>query len=230
MKVKYLVEEEIEAKANFLLQAYENQFDSPVSLPIPIDEIAECCLELDLRFGNLEEKLQKQGILGAIWMEDKKIVIDECLDPSTYPLQIGRYKFTLGHEVGHWSLHREYYLARTSQFELFKANDEPSIICRSGDSAPIEWQANAFAACILMPKEIVRKAWEEHQGSFKAYNASDEVAEISSKRSLSEDQTPIVKISKDLAQKFQVSAQAMQIRLAGLGLIKFHRETLALFE
>lgn len=224
MKVKFLEEEEIEAKANSLLQAYEDQFSLPISPPIPIDEIAECHLDLNLRFGNLEVKLQRQGVLGAIWMDDKEIVIDESLDPSINPSKIGRYKFTLGHEVGHWSLHREYYLARSSQFELFKVSDEPSIICRSGDIAPIEWQANAFAACALMPKKMVLNVWEQQQGSLQPYDASDEVALLSSKWSLGEDQTPTIKVSKELSQIFQVSAQAMQIRLARLELIRLQRE------
>lgn len=51
-----------------------------------------------------------------------------------------------------------------------------------------ETEANRFAAAVLMPSDLVRSVWEE---------------------------TPNV---SQVAQKFQVSSQAMEIRLRGLGL------------
>jgi IrrE N-terminal-like domain len=231
MKVKFLEEKMIEAEAMLLLKAYEQQFDMRIAPPVPIEEIAECNLELDLRLGNLEVRLRRKGVLGAIWMDEKKVVIDESLDPTTHPSQNGRYRFTLGHEVGHWVLHRAYYFARSLQHDLFAADEEPSIVCRNGDTAPIEWQANAFSACALMPKELVQEAWEQRQGTLRPYDATDEVSFLSSKWSLGEDEVPTVQIAREMAkQQFHVSAQAMQIRLTGLGLIQLYKENPILFD
>jgi hypothetical protein len=41
-------------------------------------------------------------IFGAIWLETGEIIIDESLDPEVRPAIEGRYRFTLGHEGGHW--------------------------------------------------------------------------------------------------------------------------------
>ena len=46
-------------------------------------------------------------ILGAIFFDERRIVIDESLDPEENPSKEGRYRFTLAHEGGgHWRLHR----------------------------------------------------------------------------------------------------------------------------
>ena len=47
-------------------------------------------------------------ILGAIYFDERRIVIDESLDSEERPEFEGRYRFTLAHEgAGHWRLHRE---------------------------------------------------------------------------------------------------------------------------
>jgi hypothetical protein len=202
MKVKFLEEREITIEASLLLQAYEKQFDLHLAPPVPIDEIAECHLELDLRFDNMERRLQRKGVLGAIWIEDKRVVIDGSLDPTTNPLKNGRYRFTLAHEVGHWALHRLYYLAHAKQPALFGADDEPSIICRAGDMEPIEWQANSFAAHVLMPKEMIYNAWEQQNGPLRPYDATDELKFLSG--SLTGTKTSTVGIARDLSRTEKV--------------------------
>lgn len=228
MKVKYLEESEIATKAALLIQGYEKQFNVRLSPPIPIDEIAECHLELDLRFVNLESRLHRKDVLGAIWIEEKRVAIDDSLDPTSYPFKTGRYRFTLAHEVGHWALHRSYFFANAQQSSLFGDASEPSIVCRDGDSQPIEWQANAFAAHLLMPRQMVYDAWEQQCGTLKPYDAADEVGRIST--SGGRTNVPTVDVARQLAKHFHVSAQAMQIRLTGFGFIKFDKEAAALFQ
>src|SRR5262245_38754461 len=67
----------------------------------------------------------------------------------------GRRRFTIGHELGHWVMHR-----RPGQASLF---------CRHGQVEPIEnaetdlnhmsieEEANVFAAALTMPAELVRR-------------------------------------------------------------------------
>jgi hypothetical protein len=228
VKVKYLEESEIATEAALLIQGYEKQFDVRLSPPVPIDEIAECHLELDLRFVNLESNLNRKDVLGAIWIEEKRVAIDDSLDPTSYPFKAGRYRFTLAHEVGHWALHRSYFFARGQQSGLFGDANEPSIVCRDGDSQPIEWQANAFAAHVLMPKQMVYDAWEQQHGTLKPYDAADEVGCVASNGGVVN--APTVEISRRLAKHFHVSAQAMQIRLTGFGFIRLNKEATVLFE
>ena len=37
----------------------------------------------------------------------------------------------------------------------------PKYICRSIDTESIEYQANSLASCLLMPREMLKRAWHE---------------------------------------------------------------------
>ncbi len=84
----------------------------------------------------------------------------------------------------------------------------------------MEWQADTFSGFLLMPKDMVLTAWEAQYGSRDPYVAKDEIEDLSAKWGLAEDNRPTVDIARQLARRFNVSGQAMQIRLVGLGLIK----------
>ncbi|MGZ0175141.1 MAG: ImmA/IrrE family metallo-endopeptidase, partial [Planctomycetales bacterium] len=66
---------------------------------------------------------------------------DICLPTYTSPL---RDRFTIAHELGHYFLHSD-------QGEI------PIVAFRNG-STRIEWEANWFAASLLMPKAEFRQA------------------------------------------------------------------------
>jgi hypothetical protein len=101
-------------------------------------------------------------ILGAIFFEKKRIVIDESLDPDANPAKEGRYRYTAAHEVGHWRLHRGLFYKDPTQTSLLDGNAPPSVICRSSQAkARIELQADFYASCVLMPCKPVFAAWDE---------------------------------------------------------------------
>ncbi|MBK8172844.1 MAG: ImmA/IrrE family metallo-endopeptidase [Sandaracinaceae bacterium] len=73
--------------------------------------------------------------------------------------QGGRLAFTLAHEGGHWYLHRPLIEMEQVTATLFGKDDvkQPTIFCRSSQKkAPAEWQADRFAAALLMPAADVR--------------------------------------------------------------------------
>jgi hypothetical protein len=72
------------------------------------------------------------NILGAIFFDAGRIVIDESLDPEENPQREGRYRFTLAHEGGgHWRLHRHLFASDPAQVSLFNDPAVPSVACRS---------------------------------------------------------------------------------------------------
>jgi hypothetical protein len=223
VNVPYLKESAIETAAGSLLSAYNNRFGGADEPPVPVDEIADSFLNLDLRIGNLPELLGRSGVLGATWVREGRVRIDESLDPSVYPAREGRYRFTVAHELGHWELHRPLVLARDVQGDLFAAADEADesvIVCRTSSNEPQEWQANTFAGYLLMPKDMVLRAWRAVAGSEEPYTAVQEISVLSARWSLAEDRTPTVALAREMAGVFNVSGQAMQIRLVALGLIR----------
>jgi len=221
MQVKYLPEKHIRDSALCLLARYGEKFGPVERPPIPVEEILEAHLELQLGFDDLAKRLGVPDVLGATWVRERRVLIDQSLDPTQYPLKEGRYRFTVAHEIGHWELHRHVYQAGANQPSLFDGADKPSIVCRarSGKDRQ-EWQADTFSGYLLMPEDMVYLAWEERFGSLEPYVAVDEVADLTAKWGLGEDDhKPTVAAARELARVFQVSGQAMQIRLVELGLI-----------
>ena len=84
-----------------LLGQYGQKFDEITAPPVPIDEIIECHLDLTFDFGDLVQKFGSEDVLGASWLDDKRVMIDESLDPDAHPEKEGRYRFTVAHEIGH---------------------------------------------------------------------------------------------------------------------------------
>jgi hypothetical protein len=219
-KVRFLREEEIESAVLDLLAGYGSKYGAVLAPPVPVEEILEAHLDLSFELGDLPALLGIPDVLGATWVRQRKVKIDQSLDPTLDSSKEGRYRFTVSHEVGHWELHRHHYLV-TEQDSLFVADKaaEP-IVCRSGARDQMEWQANSFAGHLLMPKKMVVAAWEAMHGTREPYVAAEEIADLNARWGLGQDDCPTVQVSREMSRAFKVSGQAMQIRLIGLGLIR----------
>jgi hypothetical protein len=135
------------------------------SLPVPVEDIADSHVGLLVR--DVEDLSSAPGappakpgqtlsglllpVLGEIWVN-----ADEA---RQWP---PRRRFTIAHEFGHWSLHRD---------------AERPVYCRSTsvdpDDArppipPPEDQANVFAAAVLMPARLVREQYVRLERDFLA--------------------------------------------------------------
>src|SRR5258707_9621531 len=100
-KVPFLEEEQIERDAEALLAEYERARGVQVAPPVPIEDIVEKHLKLRVEFDDMHQMLgvprsapgRESDILGAILFNERRIVIDESLDPEEYPTKEGRYRF-----------------------------------------------------------------------------------------------------------------------------------------
>ncbi len=110
-----------------------------------------------------------------------------------------RKRFTIAHELGHFFLHSSNPLFVDKIFAV-KLRDH--IASEAIDKDEIE--ANAFAAELLMPSKLIRQDFVQiYQSRVLDYEDGDELD----------------KAIKLLADKYNVSKQAMNIRLINLGII-----------
>lgn len=118
------------------------------------------------------------------------------------------FQYTLGHETGHWILHRKNFSEFDGQMDFFDAmNDNKSnLVCAKRDERYIlkrtfktdldwiEWQADYFSSCVIMPKNIFLNKYEE----LKRLGLSD------------------IECVNKLSDIFEVSKIACKIRLKNL--------------
>ena len=176
------------------------------------------------------------GILGLTVMSDVAIIpsCDEGFSPilleetfgtvliSPYLLgteNIGRRRYTEMHEASHFILHRSYFERASS---IRKTEAHGYIACREvevfnknrrTDEDWLEYQADALAAALLMPRDIfaqyTRKVMH-NRGILSNYIAAPPYVSKSKIRD----------IISEVADVFRVSYRAAYIRMRHLGLIQ----------
>lgn len=239
--VPYLSEQVIERDAAALLAEFERARNITVSAPVPIEDIVEKHLRLRVEFDDTHKMFglpreceADADILGAIFFDERRVVIDQSLDPEENPYREGRYRYTLAHEGGcHWRLHRHLFTTDPGQTSLFDGQAAPSVVCRSIQSKErIEWQADFYASCLLMPMHLIISAWQERFGNTRprvvqgekrltlpAY-ANEEMAKMFRSVRYHVDDEMLNELVRPFAEQFLVSMVSMRIRLERIGLLQ----------
>lgn len=144
----------------------------------------------DLGIGVSRVKFSSDEISGAIKMKGKSgnpvIAVNEDHCKE-------RQRFTIAHEIGHYILHSIESMHVDSTHEPVYYRDANAV---SSTTNVKEVQANQFAAELLMPSDMVIN---DLQNDFKLKNNNEDIEVIAR-----------------LAQKYNVSQQAMIIRIGSL--------------
>ena len=218
IKVPFLAPAQIESAARELLAKYTRWKEEELKPPIDVDEIVEGYLELDFEVTDLKEVIGIGDVLGATWFDEKRVCVDSSLEGNE-----GRFAFTVAHEIGHWLLHRPIIEMEKVTLPLFAGkpgeDPKPALVCRTqAKKQPAEWQADQFAARILMPADVVRAtALAVVNGDIPALDGLDDSRKagvLDSRLRTLADQV------KDEGGFSNVSNQAMCYRLLDLKLVE----------
>ncbi len=222
--VPFLHERVIDEHARWLLDEWAESHPPVTEPPVPIEEILEIGLGLDFEICDLQTELGHPDVLGAIWFGDRLVKMDQSLDPSITPKMLGRYRYTLAHEAGHWRLHRQHLMDDPAAVSLFEERCEPAFVCRSSAKPREEWQADRFAACMLMPRQFVFDAWMIWRGSDEPVAVTELSIDGYHDDRQANEEMAMERFCRPLADQFEVSAQAMRIRLQVLELLVKEKE------
>ncbi len=167
-----------------LAEEYATKYNPKNQAPFPYENIVAEHQDLKVYFSELDDDV----VSGVILLKDDEFsIIINTTKPAT------RQYFTLGHEFGHYFLHQDKLRAVQGIIDGDETLDGTNILYRSDEVSPeakrLEIEANNFAASLLMPSDLVRRAWEA-TGTIE-----------------------------DCARIFQVSAIAMTVRLTTLGIV-----------
>lgn len=195
--VPWMPKKDIEKRAEALIKQYSKEIKPIKYPPISVDNIVERLMDYQLCYEELNE-----NILGGLSIEDKSVVINKQANDV-------RFTFTCAHEIGHWALHKDYLRTSQNQLSLFDMEIKPSIICRSDGKGREEWQADHFAASLLMPRGMFSKKYRETLDNYGVHNVS-------------KNNLLYTKLVSDLAKIFDVSKQSVKIRIDNLGLQNNH--------
>lgn len=139
--VPYLHYEDLRETADDFLA----EFHSSRELPIPIEEIVEFQLGMNIfPLPGIKDLLDIDGFISS---DLRVITVDEYI----YTRFENRYRFTLAHEIGHFWMHKEVFeKADINSIEGWK--EFVTAIPEKQHNA-LEYQANCFAGLVLVPQE-----------------------------------------------------------------------------
>lgn len=175
--------------------------------PIDVEGILEMEFNLRLFIGRPEDIGQTEGVLGAIFFEQREVFVNEALLGAP-----GRYRFTLAHELGHWVLHQDVVdpIEYAWPFVPGKQHRGRRILCRAGESSPLERQANIFAAALLMPR------WTF---SNKVHAIAEDMGLVRSSSGYVAHEEGFARLIESLSSMFAVSRESAKYRLVELSLV-----------
>jgi len=198
MPVPFLTNEQLHDAAMAFLRKYY-----PLdSLPIPIEEIIEFQLGLDIiPTPGLSKGFEIDGFLTR---DFSSIYVDDFIQ-SNRPT---RYRFTLAHEIGHLVLHRELL------DEIATFNDVDSwreFVKNLGpDKGKYEYQGYTFAGYVLVPKHHLASGVKQCLPEIGAEIAAAKSARIPRAAYLD---YAVNMLSDKLAGQFDVSPEVIQKRI-----------------
>ena len=209
----YLKNSTIEKESAKLLESFCKDKGQKIAAPVPVFDIIEHLgYDVDFRKDGIYED---KNLLGGTLIDQKTIEINENLIDHE-----GRMHFTAAHEVGHIVLHVPFYNEKHG-----KDVSEHKIISRKDcgfegtKKEPEEWQADKFAAYLLMPSALIKKTF------YKNYNRPVNVRMRSILQIFS--RKPAFVKGYEVAEKVirdgkfdNVSKMAMLNRLIGMRLVK----------
>jgi len=153
---------EIERRAEGVLEGVPPWIWDGETLPVPVEDVADSCFGLLVR--EVEDLSAAPGAPGlragqsfsGLLLPGRGEIWVNASEARDWP---PRRRFTIGHELGHWCMHRE---------------DAEGIYCRNavvsmpdpgrpGGPPAREEEANLFAAALLMPARLVQRQYRRER-------------------------------------------------------------------
>lgn len=150
------------------------------------------------------------GVLGVISFNPPVIEIDDR-QAETLP----RIRFTLAHELGHLLLNHQKYMQREACHDSDVDLDTPGEI-EIKDIVRMEWQANHFASCLLLPTDQLVKEFLIEAARHQLVDRGHGLLYIDHQRC---NLDTFYAITTSIMNKFDVSRSVVKIRLKELGFL-----------
>jgi len=174
------------------------KFHSSLSLPVPIEELAEQKLNLKIV---QEMHLKKNYDVDGFLTSDLASIF---IDFDLYLRYENRARFTIAHEIGHFILHGEIF--KDLNINTVEKLDSLATKLTNEKYRWLEYQAYSFASHVLVPKKLLFGEIKGRIGKIPNLEAPEVLAPI----------------AQDLLSVFQVSGEVMLRRLGKEGIVNIN--------
>ena len=204
LSVPYVDKEELEELSFSVLSEikYENG-------PVPLEDVCEFLRD---KLGLVVQRnfQLNKGVLGCIAFDPDVISIDAFQASSSE-----RIRFTLAHEIGHFILeHRKFMVRESCHEEDIEVEYSESVNLK--DVRRMEWQANYFASCLLLPREQFKKEFFRQAIFHELFDRGHGLLYLDDQKC---NVDTFFEVTSPLVQNFQVSRSVVKLRLLKMGFL-----------
>ena len=179
---------ELERRAMRVLADAPDYLWDKRSLPVPIEDIVDShfglrvCDVADLSTAPGCPPIEPGRTLSGLLLASRYEIWVNADEGAQWP---GRRRFTIGHELGHWVMHRDEQASLFCRHGSIDPAEEPEGAAAEGAAAEpaplplIEQQANHFAAALLMPRPMVEERYRALAGTPECFPQLCEIFGVS---------------------------------------------------
>jgi len=161
--------EAIERRTERVLESVPSWIWDGERLPVPIEDIADSCFGLLVR--DVDDLTQAPGApllssdqsFSGLLLPARGEIWVNAHEAAEWP---PRRRFTIGHELGHWCMHRDGEQSVFCRAAAVEAGDGAQAADERPPLHPSEEEANAFAAALLMPARLIREHYDRPNRDF----------------------------------------------------------------
>ncbi|EAZ89609.1 ImmA/IrrE family metallo-endopeptidase [Crocosphaera chwakensis] len=169
---RFIPKKSIEKQADSILQEMKKTSNYDLKFPIDASRVAEF-LGLDVVWDSIPN--DEKGIIAARILPLEKLIEINELIPE---LRGGFGESTIAHEIGHWVLHIDQNRVENCLLTDTNKIQVDPLLCRNEVNLNgIEWQAQYFASCLLMPQFKLKEVCQNRnlQQWRELYNLTEEL-------------------------------------------------------
>ena len=213
LKAPYYTNDYIESRALELVKDKVDDFVRQMKLypetgQVPYFDADPDQLLTDAGYVIEEKDMSSTGQLAVIDLKCKKVTLDSCQSYKTH-----RKRYSKSHELGHGILH--------SNLNVSSFGESDHTLCSSAVTAGheqmwLEHHANHFAACLLMPTDVVGYLYGFYCQKVFGRNVIRKIY-LGPQQCQQED---FYRIARPMAERMNVSVEALKWRLVKLNFVE----------
>jgi Zn-dependent peptidase ImmA (M78 family) len=215
LEVKYLHKLKIEELADFLRRTanYKNG-------EVDLEEVYSANYARDGFVLNMDKTEPRGNTLGRLSFKEKRIYIYPCNHANKE-----QERFTFAHEIGHIALGHASYMTEESSTDKEVTTSRLALdVNNVGAIGRMEWQANYFASCLLLPRSNVETLTRSIATKIGLRDRGFGLLYLDHQP---ENQTQCRRVIREIRNTFKASYSATKYRLQDIGLLTDNTEQIA---
>lgn len=156
---RFLPDRQIEARAAELLRRYGRKRGGITRPPVPVEEVADFAADVPITWDSIPDRGGSTVLAKLVIKHPRPEIVINADKDQFFREHEGAEQYSVAHELGHYVLHVDQ--GKLLTVPLREQVEQTAVLCRAASDLTRdrkEWQAERFAAYLLLPEDLLRAA------------------------------------------------------------------------